>query len=254
MSGSEEQSRASQPEETLGDVAKRLGPASVLAILWAFLPAIGGFVLLANMAPVSAWLDSLGGLGWVIYSAIFTVTAGLGLLPTYAQATLGGYAFDPVLGTGAALAGFVGAASVGRIVASRFATERVEAEIQSKPKWSAVRDALLNSGALKRLGLVTLIRIPPNSPFALSNLVLTTTGVPWTTYLAATAFGMLPRTAAAVWIGSQVSDWDNIEKPKWLIIGGIVSAILVVLIVGQLAHNALVKFTAQAEAGDDSEG
>jgi uncharacterized membrane protein YdjX (TVP38/TMEM64 family) len=83
------------------------------------MPALGGFVLLYYIRPVSEWLVSLGNGGVALYAGVFIVTAGLGLLPTYAQAFLGGWAFGPVVGTIAALLGFVGASCVGRPIATR---------------------------------------------------------------------------------------------------------------------------------------
>jgi len=48
------------------------------------------------------------------------------------------------------------------------------------------------------------VRIPPNSPFSLTNLALSTTGVPLWIYVLGTAVGMLPRTALVVWLASRV--------------------------------------------------
>jgi ABC-type Na+ efflux pump permease subunit len=67
----------------------------VLAGCWALLPALFGFWLLAEIGWVSERYESvqeMHGLGAAIavYAVIFGVTAGLGLLPTYAQAFLGG--------------------------------------------------------------------------------------------------------------------------------------------------------------------
>ncbi len=234
-------------DDSWGAVLRRLGPAAVLGGLWTVLPAIGGFVLLANMAPVSDWLRSHQQAGYAIYIVIFILSAGLGLLPTYSQAILAGYAFGAVWGFPAALAGFVGAALVGRVISQRYARERVEREIATHKKARVVRDALVGRGFWPTLGIVTLVRVPPNSPFALTNLVLSSAGVRLLTYVVGTAVGMAPRTAAAVVIGEQVTDWSEAGRPRWMIIAGIAVTVVVILIIGQIASRALQKLGGASE-------
>lgn len=240
----------STPVEQESTAFQRLGPAAWLGVAWAVLPALGGFALLYYIRFVSDWLGTHESTGVYIYAAVFVVAAGLGLLPTYAQAFLGGWAFGPVVGTIAALVGFVGGACVGRPVATRIGAERVDAELARNKRAMAVRDALVGSGPLKTLGIVTLVRIPPNSPFALTNLVLSTTRVPWWIYIIGTGVGMLPRTALVVWIASQVEGELTRETIKqsnipwgWSI--GI--GIAVLLIIAHIGNKAIERVTRQEE-------
>ena len=234
--------------ETLWTIIGRMGPAAYLAAAWTFMPALLGFTLLANMGPVSGWLESQGSLGMPIYIAAFVLSAGLGLLPTYAQATLGGFAFGVVGGFGAALAGFTGASLVGYAVARLVARARVEAEIERHRKAKAVRDALVGSGWWRTLGIVTLVRVPPNSPFALTNLALSAAETRVVPFVAGTAIGMAPRTLAAAVIGSQISDWATAKKPLWLVATGVVVTLLVAGVIAIIAQRAIEKVTRGAEA------
>lgn len=229
---------------------ERLGSAAWLGVAWALLPAAGGFALLYFIRDVSGWLGAQGDAGIAIYTGVFIVTAGLGLLPTYAQAFLGGWAFGAVPGTIAALVGFVGASLVGRPIAQRVGRDRVDEEMARNTRARAVRDSLLGAGALKTLGIVTLIRVPPNSPFALTNLVLSTTRVPLWIYIVGTAVGMLPRTALVVWAASQIEGEITKEAIKgsklpwgWSI--GI--AIVVLLLLAHLGNKAIERVTKQEE-------
>ena len=243
--------RSGADDTSAGAVLRRLGPAAWLGLIWAVLPAIGGFVLLANMAPVSEWLRSHQTMGYGIYVGLFILTAGLGLLPTYSQAVLAGYAFGVVGGFPAALVGFVGASLLGRVIARRYAQKRVERELATHKKAAAVRSALVGRGFWPTLGIVTLVRVPPNSPFALTNLVLTATGVKLPTYIIGTAVGMSPRTLAAAIIGAQITDWSDASRPKWLVVGGIALTVVVVVIIGQIASKAIHKVTMNgADQGD----
>lgn len=243
-------------DEIVG-AAKRLGPAALLAVLWTLMPAAGGFVLLYYIRPVSDWLVGLGPAAPVVFAGAFIVLAGTGLLPTYSQAVLAGWAFGPIVGTLAALIGFVGASLVGFFVARRLGADRVEREVARHPKARVVRDALLRSGTLKTLGIVSLVRLPPNSPFALTNLVLATNRVPLWIYTLGTAVGMLPRTAIVVWLGSHIGaelTKDAISeagKPKWMIAAMVVSVIVVLFVLSHLANKALDRVTRDAEGAED---
>lgn len=240
-------STANQPEkESVSAIIKRLGPAAWLGIAWTIMPAVAGITLLVKMGTATRWLVGTAeepGLsrpaGLAVYITIFIVTAGLGVLPTVSQAILAGFAFGIVWGFPAALVGFAGASMIGYFVAGRVARKKVENEIQNHPKAAIIRDAFLRHGKMRALLILTLIRVPPNSPFALTNYAMSVSGVKLVPFMIATIVGMAPRTFAAVWIGAQVDSWDEVQKPKWLIIGGIILAVVILIGLGQIANKAV---------------
>ena len=241
--------RAAEPADSIVSVFSRLGPAAWLATLWTFGPAIMGTTLLLRIEPISAWFRDLGDMGPLVYAAMFIFAAGIGVLPTYSQAILGGWAFGFWIGLPAALIGFVGGSLIGYFIARRVGAARVEAELHRHPKWEAVRDALVRSGTVRTLGIVTLVRIPPNSPFSLTNMLLSTSGVPLWIYVTGTAVGMLPRTAVVVWLASQIqgaltADAIKEARPGWLIASSVVTAVVIFTILYQIGKHALKKVTA----------
>ncbi len=234
------------------ELVRKLGPTGILGILWGTMPAVCGILLLANIETLSGWLKEHPELGFAGYVCVFMVSAGLGLLPTYAQSILGGWVFGAAWGLPGALAGFAGGAVIGYFIAKTVSQDRVEQVIKAKPKWRAVRDALVGGGFWKTLGMVALVRVPPNSPFALTNLVLSTTGVPLLPYAIGTAIGMLPRTALAVGLAAAgastgaegIRDFVGQSKnSKWLLIGGLVLMFVVLAVVGHIANKALARLT-----------
>lgn len=183
---------------SLFSIAVELGPAFLLGVAWTVIPALAGLTLLFELGPVTEWFRSLGGWGIVVYAAVFIVTSGLGLLPTYAQAVLGGWIFGLAGGLPAAMVGFTGGSLLGYIVARCAARDRVEKMIERHKKASIIREALVGRSFAKTIGIITLLRIPPNSPFALTNLLLSSCRVPLSAYVIGVVLGMLPRTAIVV--------------------------------------------------------
>lgn len=242
-------------QETASDIVKRLGPTSVLAAVAAFLPPLGSIVLFWNINAVGTWLREHTS-GAAVYITGFAILAGLAFLPTYASAILGGWAFGFATGFPAAMGGFLGGSLIGYSVARPTAGERVEKLIADHPKWKAVRDALVRGNPLKTLGIVTLLRVPPNSPFAVTNLVLASVRVPLWIYSLGTLVGMAPRTAAVVFLASKLQNMaaKNAaeeaakQQPWWVFALGIAVTIIVLGILGLIANHAIKRATAAPAA------
>lgn len=228
-------------------VVKRLGPASVLALLGATLPALGGIALLYYVKDLGPWLRSHGTQGLLAYGTLFALLSGLALIPTYASSIVGGWAFGVARGLPAALLGFVGGSLIAYAIARRTAATRVEGVLGEHPKWKAVRDALVGGGTLKTLGIVTLVRTPPTSPFAITNLVLASVRVPVWIYALGTLVGMAPRTAFMVYLASSVRDLREAAEhpPVWWVIGGAAMFVGVLALLAKIANAALMKVTGQ---------
>ena len=241
-----------EPHETLASVARKLGPFTFLAAFATFMPAIAGIALLSTLDPVGDWFKSHDELGVLLYVVAFMVLAGLAFLPTYSQAVLGGWAFGFGIGFPAALAGFFGGSLIGYGVANSIGGDRGYRLINEHPKWSAVRNALVGGkqgvGVLRTIGIVALLRLPPNSPFALTNLVMAAAKVPRLPFAIGTLVGMAPRTAGAVYIARLIQgefsrDAINDATPWWILPSGIAATIVALGIVGLIANKAIQKVT-----------
>ncbi len=215
-----------------------------MTLIAATLPPLGGFLLLGFAGTIAPWLRAQPVAGPLVYAALFALLAGFALLPTYAQSLLGGFAFGLAVGLPAALAGFLGGALIAYLVASRASGDRVTALINENPRWRAVYDALIGRGFWRTLGIVILLRVPPNSPFALTNLLMATTRVPLGPYAIGTLLGMAPRTAIAVFLGSGLSEWSEAgRRERWWFVAGLALTVAVVVVLAALANRALRRFT-----------
>jgi len=263
----------------LGEPVKRMGAFEWMAILALFMPAVAGVVLLSNMSAISSWFAGQGEWGVAIYIVGFAVLSGFALLPTYAQAALGGYVFGVSIGVPAAMCGFLGGAIIAYELGRMSSRDRIDRMIEAKPKWAAVRRALTgrqrdgSASLLKSVGTVTLLRLPPNSPFALMNLLMSSVKVPRLPYYIGTLVGMLPRTALVVVLGAGIRTaivqhnaqaastadgkllkveltGDAVSNiiPFRIWIGGIVAGLIIVVILGLIAKRAINKVAADGDA------
>jgi len=235
---------AAEPPVRWGEIFRRLGGLGVLALLAATLPAIAGFLLLSYRQEVADWLLTHPDRAVVIYTTAFALLAGLAVLPTYAQAIIGGFVFHFQVGFPAALGGFVGGALIGYAIARAVGGDRAAAIIAEHRKWQVVRDALVGGGFWKTLAVVFLVRVPPNSPFALTNLVLAAIRVPPVQYALGTLLGMAPRTALAVYAGSQLKGLTDVGMPKWMFWVGVVVTLAVLGVLGAIIQRAVHRATA----------
>ncbi len=236
--------------DQLGSGLRQTGATGLLAIAWLTVPAILGFTLLAYLGSASSWLTGLGPIGPVVFACLFAITSGCGLLPTYAQAVLAGWAFGIAVGITASLAGFVGGALLGWVIASAVSGDRIVHLIDRHPHGKIIRRSIVERGFWQTGGLVALLRLPPNSPFALTNLVMAAARVPLVTYLTGTALGMLPRTAlvvamaaAAAAHGESLQEFVTEGPGPWMFVGGIILLAGVLAIIGAVAKRAIARLS-----------
>jgi len=232
--------------------ARRLAPLAIISLV---LPPIGAALLIGYLSSLGPWLQGLGGRGVALYVAGFALFGGFALLPTYAPAILGGWAFGDRVGLPAALAGFVLASAINYGWAHRLSVAHAATLLAERPRWLAVRNALVGRSWWKTLLVVALIRVPPNSPFALGNGAMAAAHVPLGAYLAGTLLGLAPRTAVAVRAGAHLSTLDFRQRDAFGSAAvAIVLSVVVLGILGWIARRALESALATPAPGANPGG
>lgn len=231
--------------------AKDLGHVSVLAAISATLPALGGILLLTMMPGIKARIEpaieQLGLTAAVLYALLFAVASGFAILPTYAMSIAAGYFFGLPVGGPAAVIGVGVGAVIGYAWSSLLARKKAMQVIDSDKRARAVRDALADRGHIGTVGVVALLRFPPNSPFAITNLVMGATSVRFIPFAIGTVIGMAPRTILAAWIGSTAGDLVDAVKSgagPWKLIGigvSVAVALAVFWLFGRWSKQALAR-------------
>ena len=214
-----------------------LGPLAAVSVI---VPPVAGLLVLGTLTTVGPWLREHQTAGPVIYVGGFVLLGGFGLLPTYAQSVLGGWAFGFAPGVTAALAGFIGAAALAYAVARRAAGSRLIDLVAGHARWHGVYRALLHSEFWRALLIITLLRLPPNSPYAATNLTLGALAVPFAPYVIGTLIGLAPRTAAVVYAASELATLDfSDRRQSGMFVASVTVTVAVLIALGWMATQAL---------------
>jgi uncharacterized membrane protein YdjX (TVP38/TMEM64 family) len=225
---------------------KRLGAAGPVAIVLSFWPPLGGFVLLAALTRLGPWLREHDGPGMVIYFLCTGLLMGISFVPTYSCAILAGWAFGFAVGFPLAMVTITAASLMAYAIGRGIARDRVLEVIHEKPQWSAIHRSLLGKQAGRTTLVVTLLRIPPTSPFALANFVLAAARVRLPEYTIGTFLGVGPRTVLATYAAARLEQlrFSNVSD-TWTVVAGIVATLIVCVVLGVMANRALREITSE---------
>jgi uncharacterized membrane protein YdjX (TVP38/TMEM64 family) len=225
---------------------RQLGPLGVLTVIAWTLPPLGSLVIFAYADSISHRLRDDPSTGVFIYITAFALTCGLALMPTYAASALAGYVFGFSIGLCAVMTAIALGVLLAYVIGRAAGQQRLVTMLNENEKARIIYQSLLNSSTLKTAWIVLLIRLPPNSPFAMSNFLLSGAKVKLFPYMLGTTLGMAPRTAAVCWLGATLSSSTFELKNDPLIFAMGVGVTLIVLVaLGALARRELRRATRQ---------
>lgn len=253
MSDPDQKAESTEKPVEFGAIFRRLGPIGPMAIISSTVPIVAFVTTPFWINPARRWLLDFDSWGIPLYLLVFAILSGAAIIPARLQSILAGWTFGFRFGLPAAVGAFLGGAAVGYIIARRASGDRVTALVSEHPKWKAVHQTLVVGGFWKTLGIVALLRFPPNSPFALTNVVMAAARVAPLPYFAGTLLGMTPRTAVVVLAAARLTEFEKLDKPWWLLVGGIAITIVALVILGVIGNRAIARvtgITAASEASD----
>ncbi len=200
---------------------------------------------------IQSWIIDLGPeTAAIAVALLFAAATGSALLPTYALSFAVGVFFGPVYGAFIALFGVTAGSLVGYTWGALLARNRVSQVIDNNPRAHTVRAAIIHKPLPQETFAVALLRFPPNSPFALTNLAMSSVGVRLLPYTIGTAVGIAPRTLFAVYLGvavANIADAQTAGGSLRIIIGlaiGIAVFIAAYKLLSKWAKDALAAETA----------
>lgn len=231
--------------------------ALVIAIV---LVVLGGGALLLRSPPVAhaiaaaaEWARGAGALGVIGFAAGYIIATVL-LLPGSVLTIAAGFTYGLGWGVALVVPSSLVAALLAFVIGRTLARDRIERRFGNGRKFKAVGAAVAQRGAF----VVALLRLSPVFPFVALNYVLSLTKVKPSTYLAASALGMLPGTVLYVYLGSLASTAAEAASggrsggslQLALLVAGLVATAAVVVIVARLARRELRRAGATADDDD----
>ncbi len=223
-------------------ILRRLGLLAPMALLVLALPIAGGVMVMWQQEAIHGGITGYGAAAPVLFILAAAVLGGLSLLPTHGLSFIGGLVFGFTPGVVVTMAGIICGAAMGFAIKRRLSQRRVMGLIGERPESAAVHAALVGGRFWRAAVVVTLVRLSPAAPFAMTNLVMAATGVRWAPFMLGTAAGMLPRCAAVVYVGSLVAQFGPAAEqtqPTWSIVLSIVATIVAVILIGAWSRRAL---------------
>lgn len=233
----------------LREYTRGFGKIGSMAGVTTFLPILGSAILvLTAWTWLAPWLKEQDLIGVGIFVVSMWVLSGFALMATNILGTVAGMAFDFQLGIAAQMIGLLGAATLMFFVARKYATADFVTSLDDKPRFQAVHRALLNESSARTFLLVTLIRMSPAMPFAVTNFLLSAAGVSFWVFIFGTMLGMAPRAMALVYVGTtftEIKEMNGYEPAELVpLILGILATGLVIVIISLVSKRALANMTA----------
>ncbi|MEA2239188.1 MAG: hypothetical protein QOC81_3912 [Thermoanaerobaculia bacterium] len=214
---------------------------------------IAAVIVLFRVLPVADWLRAfqtyvrgLGALGYLVYTVVYAVCV-VALVPASILTLGAGAIFGFVGGTIVVVIGATLGAALAFLLARTVMRRRVESMTAGNAKFRALDRAIAGAGTK----IVFLVRLAVVFPFTWVNYAFGLTAIPFWRYVAATFFGIIPATAAFVFVSSAAasaatSQTSAITKTVY-IAGGIV-AVGVSILIGRIATRAIKRAGVDDEA------
>lgn len=162
--------------------------------------AVGAALLVSpSLAGVRHTVDGSGPLGPVVFVAIY-VALTVALVPGTASTLASGALFGPFYGTAYAAVGATIGATIAFVIGRALGREGVRGLLGSRAP--RIESALEHTG----FSAMLVLRLLPVVPFNGLNYAAGVTGIAPRSYVAATAIGILPATAAVASAGSSATD------------------------------------------------
>ncbi|WND39765.1 TVP38/TMEM64 family protein [Streptomyces sp. BB1-1-1] len=197
-------------ERPTGTAWVRLAVLITLLVAFASWVAWGGADL---MREARQWIDSLGWWGPVIFAVCYAL-AVTALLPGSVLTASAGALFGLPLGIGAVLAGATAGAALSFGVA-RWLGRPVVARYAGSGRLARLDAYLTRRG----FAAVLLLRLVPLFPFSLINYGAGVAGVRFSSYVTATALGIVPGTVVYTGLGGSLG--DPTSPGLWIALAGL---------------------------------
>lgn len=216
----------------------RLVVVTVIVVTAMVLVALYREPIRESLATFQDWAKGAGWIGIAGYILMYVV-ATVAFLPGWILSVGAGLIYGVALGSVIISIGSTLGATIAFVLARTFLRGTIENKVAGNEKFSAIDEAVGQSG----WKIVLLLRLSPIFPFNLLNYGLGLTPVPLWHYVLASWAGMIPGTILYVYLGSLgnffAADREKTLAEKIFFIGGLVATAIVTVLITRTARRAL---------------
>ena len=223
----------------LRDDYGRIGFWTVYALL---MPIFGLAALSAVIIKSGPWIKA-SPWGLLVFTVSVGVLCGFAVLTTNIISIVAGWAFGFWIGVFAMMVGIAIAITINFYFSRKLAGEKFDQILEERPKINAIHKELLAGHTRKVFVIIALLRLSV-TPFAATNYLISASGVPFPVYFFSTMVGYIPRTAAAVFVGTTL-EYLTFEQPResWMVLLSLAATITMVIVISVLSKRALNRLT-----------
>lgn len=218
------------------------GKIGFWAVYALVMPIIGLAALTAVIIQSGPWLKE-NPAGLLVFTASVGLLCGFAILTTNVISIVSGWAFGFEFGLGSMMTGIAIAISINFFFSKKLAGAKFDRVLQEKPRIRAIHNELLAGHTQKVFLIILLLRLSI-TPFAGTNYLIAASGVPFSLYFWTTIVGYIPRTAAAVFVGTTIEQL-NFDQPResWMVIVSIAATVAAMILISILSKRALNRLT-----------
>lgn len=239
-------SLAQQIKGRIREIREDYGRIGFWAVYALVMPIFGLAALTAVIYELGPWLKE-NPLGIVFFTIGVTILCGFAILTTNIISIVAGWAFGFGFGLLSMMTAIAGAISINFVFSRKLAGAKFDQILKDRPRIDAIHKELLAGHLAKVFAIILLLRLSV-TPFAGTNYLIAASGVSFGTYFWATIIGYIPRTAAAVFVGTTLVKLDfNQPGEAWLLVLTIAATIVVMILISILSKRALDRLTAEAD-------
>ncbi len=206
---------------------------------------------------VVRWVRAAGVWGVLAFAAAY-VLAAVVLWPGSLLTLGAGFAYGPFVGLAIVSPVSVLASTVAFCLARGWLHSWVARRTANMPRFRAIDRAVAENG----FRVTLLLRLSPVLPYNLLNYALGLTNVKLGSYVLASFIGMLPATFMYVYLGSLITNLDDLvgggagSSParRVLYVGGLLATVVVTVWVTRLSRQALKQELSRREASELNDG
>jgi uncharacterized membrane protein YdjX (TVP38/TMEM64 family) len=218
---------------------RETGRVGWLVLFSLFMPLIGAGLLFLNLSQVEELLQNRQSTDYLIFLFFTMLLVGASLVPSYIAGIVSGWLFGFYFGLLIGMGGIVLASLFGYWLSGLIISDKLFLKLGKFEKLKDF-DTQMKNNKSRLVSVISLMRLSPVFPFAMTNALMASIKVPLRYFLAGTMIGMVPRTAVAVLCGDKLLHLTfSSPSDSWLVLIGLLASVVLVFFISRFSRKLL---------------